>query len=520
MNFRLGSNGLEILGKHCFKLMPNLIHQTARTWTQSDPAIPSPVAKQLAAFPIFQDLTDADRSFLAAVGTVRALDKGAVIPLSLGEDAAMMVVLAGAMRIGSKRPQDDDRILDAGEVGGLSALVGSNGRWRSQCLQPALTTARDNSEVLLIPLRALRARCASAPALAARIYRMCARALADRSEVARKMPSDLGAMWAAIHDFQMALHNAERGALENSGEVPEELSITVRKGFRRVVMHLHASLGPKSGRSSAERDSLGHEVQRAVLPYLLLTDTSERLYSKPRGYAGDAVSIDGIYANQPSGVGRLGPLLDCCFLDEPAAQAVRNRRGLLREEIEAVLRRHPDRQVQITTMACGPAREVFDVFDNLDDIHRLQVHLIDLDQKALDQVQAEAVELGIHSQLHFHHADLIKLSLGRQRLDIPPQDLVYSIGLIDYFIDKLVIKLMNYGHHLLRPNGEMILGNFHPGNPNKELMDHVLDWRLHHRSEDHMDRLYRESHFARSCTRFRFEETGVNLFATCRREQD
>ena len=118
------------------------------------------------------------------------------------------------------------------------------------------------------------------------------------------------------------------------------------------------SLGPDSRRSEAECEAIGRRVQRVVLPYLLLTETSERLYAKPRGYAGDSVSIEGIYANQAAGRGRLGPLLDACFLAEPAAQAVRNRRGLLAEEIRAVLARTPERPVQITTMACGPAREV------------------------------------------------------------------------------------------------------------------------------------------------------------------
>jgi N-methylhydantoinase B/oxoprolinase/acetone carboxylase alpha subunit len=40
---------------------------------------------------------------------------------------------------------------------------------------------------------------------------------------------------------------------------------------------------------------------------------------------------------------------------------------------------------------------------------------------------------------------------------MPPQDLVYSVGLIDYFNDPFVLKLMNYAHALLRPGGRLIL---------------------------------------------------------------
>jgi hypothetical protein len=110
------------------------------------------------------------------------------------------------------------------------------------------------------------------------------------------------------------------------------------------------------------------------------------------------------------------------------------------------------------------------------------------------------------------------LATGRQTLDLSDQDLVYSIGLIDYFADKFVIGLLNYVHGLLRVGGSVILGNFHPSNPNKALMDYVLDWKLIHRSKDNMNRLFAASKFGRPCTDIRFEPAGVNLFAECVRQ--
>ena len=95
---------------------------------------------------------------------------------------------------------------------------------------------------------------------------------------------------------------------------------------------------------------------------------------------------------------------------------------------------------------------------------------------------------------------------------------MHSIGLIDYFNDKFVVNLMNYGHRLLKPGGRMILGNFHPDNSSKALMDHVLDWRRIHRTEDDMDRLYAQSPFGRPTTRILFEVQRINLFAECVKE--
>ena len=71
---------------------------------------------------------------------------------------------------------------------------------------------------------------------------------------------------------------------------------------------------------------------------------------------------------------------------------------------------------------------------------------------------------------------------------------------------------------MLAPGGRVILGNFHPNNVDKAFMDYVLDWKLIHRTEDDMNRLFAQSKFARPCTRFRFEQEGINLFAECVKE--
>ena len=113
------------------------------------------------------------------------------------------------------------------------------------------------------------------------------------------------------------------------------------------------------------------------------------------------------------------------------------------------------------------------------------------------------------------NADRQALKNNREKIDLRDQDLIYSIGLIDYFNDDFVVKLLNYIHGALATGGKVILGNFHPRNPDKALMDHVFDWRLIHRTEADMDRLFRASAFQRDCTNVRFEEQGINLSADC-----
>ena len=192
------------------------------------------------------------------------------------------------------------------------------------------------------------------------------------------------------------------------------------------------------------------------------------------------------------GPGRLGPTLDRCFLDMPAAIAVKNRRALLAAEIGSELEACPDRPIRVLSLACGPAQELFDVYEKLDEPSRLQATGIDIDLQALAFVADKrgASKRKLKRHLALENENLIYLATGRRSLDVPPQDLVYSIGLIDYFQDEFVVQLMNWVHGVLRPGGRVILGNFHPRNPSKALQDYLLDWRLIHRTEEDMNRLY------------------------------
>ena len=241
------------------------------------------------------------------------------------------------------------------------------------------------------------------------------------------------------------------------------------------------------------------------------------MYAKPRGYAGDFKTIDFVYDNVEGGKGRLGPVLDRWFLDVPGALAVRNRRHLVSSEIlrtvEAV-----DGPVAVTSIACGPAREVFDAFSRLPADADLKVSCLDVDFQALAQVEQVRDAAGLRKRIDLVQANVIYAALGRSPLTLPPQHLVYSIGLIDYFDDGLVTRLLDWIHGLLAPGGRVILGNFQPDNPSKVLMDHILDWRLTHRDEADMDRLFLRSAFGRPCTSVRYEDQRINLFAECVKE--
>lgn len=315
-----------------------------------------------------------------------------------------------------------------------------------------------------------------------------------------------------IITYKEALIQADKLAIKNDGCVPESLAEDLIQGFHQFSAELNHILNSEN---EALNNELGRRCQREFLPFMVMSTIGERMYAKPRGYAGDYWTIELMYRNEATGTGRLGPVIDRAFRAQPANRAVMNRRALLFDEILKTL--NPHSQTHVTSLASGPAAELFDVFSQIDDKRKLKASCIDIDLQALAFVGDQRDKLGLRNQMDLHNGNLVYLATGRQKLHLPPQDLMYSIGLIDYFNDKFVIILLNYIYEQLKPGGRVILGNFHVDNPNKALMDHILEWELIHRSEEDMHRLFLHSKFKCPCTAIHFEPERVNLFAECQK---
>jgi CRP-like cAMP-binding protein len=467
------------------------------------------------ALSLLKELTDTDIQWMLGTGQERQVAAGTVVIQEGSGSEALFILLHGLVQVTVASGGDTPlATLGPGELmGEISFLEGR--------APTATITAVEPSLLLAVPFDRLAARLAEDPRFAARWYKafalISARRLRDRvlsltEQLRTKETRDH--LDDAIDQLKKRLHEADDEAAKR-GRLPEELANDIAAEFREFCAFLNRELGDGSKRDEHVREELGARVKIELRPYMLATQSGERTYSKPRGYAGDFLSIELIYQNVPQGTGWLGLLLDGCYLSLPAARAVRNRRSLLAEEISRTCQTAGGESVHVTTLACGPAAEVFDVLGSSPDGAPVRFTLLDIDPEALAFVKEKAMRLHCLDRMELIQGNLIYLALGRQRLDLPPQDLVYSIGLIDYFEDRLVGKLINYIYGLLKPGGRVILGNFHPANVNRALMDYVLNWKLIHRTEADMNRLFTQSRFGRPCTNLRFEGEGINLFAEC-----
>lgn len=458
--------------------------------------------------------------WVMSAGAEKTVETGAIIVRAGDEITAVYLVLEGLFGVYTAA-SGNERVATMGPgdiVGEISFIDDLPPSASVVALEPAL--------VLCIERGALRDKLGSDAQFAQDFYRAAAITLSSRLRHANDVQESRTQMavepqaWKRLHEplstFKALLHDADRQANKSGDDIADDLGERVREQFRMLTKLLNETLGDPCAESRAAVEQIGLRVQQEFLPYMLLTENAARWYTKPRGYAGDFLSIEYIYENEARGTAAVGRLLDRCFLDLQAAQAVRNRRPLIADLITEVAGEvGKSRTTRLTSLACGPAREVFDVFGRIEAPAELEVHLLDIDLQALAFVAERRDKLRLKKHIHLHNENLVYLATGRKQFAATEQDLVYSIGLIDYFADRFVVQLLDAIHAALAPGGRVVLGNFHPDNPDKAVMDHVLDWKLIHRNEDDMNRLFASSAFGRPCSRILYESQRINLFAEC-----
>ena len=476
------------------------------------------------ALALLSELTESDIEWILEVGVELQVIANTIIINEGAYPDSLYIVLSGLVGIHIYLVDNKQlATLGPGELLGEISFLEN---------RPASATvvAVENSLLLTVPRKNLEAKLEEDLAFGLRLYKSFAIISAGRLRERvgtlgrllhnkRDARSSAAHSWRriseAIDEFKTLMHRIDQDAMKNNNVVLPEQTEQAQIMMSSFCEFLNTEIGDRSEQEIHVREELGKLVQREFLPYILLGRTTERSYSKPRGYGGDFLTIEWIYQNRPRGSGRLGPLIDRIYLNRSGCVAVRNRRDLLAEEIVGVLEQNPGRSARITGLACGPGRELFDVFSQIDDPTRLKATLIDIDLQALAFVSNEQDKHKLRRQINLVPANLVYLATGKQKLDLENQDLVYSMGLIDYFKDKFVVMLLNCVYDLLRPGGKVILGNFHPKNPDKAMLDYIMDWKLIHRTEEDLHRLYSLSRFGRPCTNIRFEPVGINLFAEC-----
>jgi extracellular factor (EF) 3-hydroxypalmitic acid methyl ester biosynthesis protein len=89
-------------------------------------------------------------------------------------------------------------------------------------------------------------------------------------------------------------------------------------------------------------------------------------------------------------------------------------------------------------------------------------------------------------------------------------DFIYSLGLFDYLNLRVAEAVINRLYQLLKPGGEIVIGNFNVTNPSRYYMEYWGDWVLLHRTEEEFRNLFKQTSEAN--VRVLYDDTGSQMF--------
>jgi extracellular factor (EF) 3-hydroxypalmitic acid methyl ester biosynthesis protein len=215
--------------------------------------------------------------------------------------------------------------------------------------------------------------------------------------------------------------------------------------------------------------------QHPIHDLLLESPFTRRAYSKPRGYAGDAVLMDLIYGTAAAGrdLSPLGGMLYGYEFDSPCFQSVRTRRAVLAREIDDVALEHPG--ARVLSVACGHLREV--EWSRAVRNGQVAMTALDQDRASLEVIARDYGEYGICAQPGTV-GDVLRRATRFRDLD-----LVYASGLFDYLPQDLARALTEALFRMLAPGGRLLIANFTPDTADAAFMEAFMDWQLVYRDE-------------------------------------
>ncbi len=223
-------------------------------------------------------------------------------------------------------------------------------------------------------------------------------------------------------------------------------------------------------------------------------------FRKPHGYAGDFEIIDRIYQSYVSSQIHLSRW-DIYWQRHAAADAVRNRVHYLHNLLKSYDLNSCE-TFEVLNLASGPGR---DLLHFLERNRNANIHFDCVEQDGNAIKHASELCNNYLDKITFFKRNALRFSTSKKF------NLVWSAGLFDYFDDQLFSFMAKRLVTMVKPGGEIVIGNFSTMNPSKPYME-LFEWNLHHRSPNTLKEIAIKSNIEERNIQIKKEETGVNLF--------
>lgn len=270
------------------------------------------------------------------------------------------------------------------------------------------------------------------------------------------------------------LDDAYRSLMSSAGD---------RAAIHRSLDHLFISLRDRQQELGADRwQELVSRCRLHPLRGLLHEDPfTSRAFSKPRGYAGDAVLMDYLYGSEerwpaPEST-RMGRHVFDYTTSAPAAEGVRARRGFVADFLDDLANKKS--RPEVLSIAAGHLREA----ELSAAVRRRKFGrfvALDADETSLREIRTNYGHYGVET-VHARFRDLIT-----NHLSVGTFDCIYATGLFDYLAQTTGQRLVRTLFRALNPGGVLVVANFMPGIRDVGYMEAFMAWDLVYRSRVEM----------------------------------
>lgn len=220
--------------------------------------------------------------------------------------------------------------------------------------------------------------------------------------------------------------------------------------------------------------------------YLIQSSFSKHIRYKPFGFPGDYLTIQQIYENSPKSEFLFNRLLEKYTLNISLGYGVRSRVNFINEIICNMCKSLGS--LNVLNIASGPGYELKDLISRNSELN-ISFTLVDSDLNSLSYIKNNL--LSIPEKYFIDYIPLNIFEFFNKTSEI--YDVIYSLGLFDYFNDKLFVKYVNKLLLRLRAGGVLVIGNMDSEPVSKTYMIIMGSWKLRYRSRNDLEILMKKT---------------------------
>ena len=444
---------------------------------------------------------------------------------------AIYLVRRGVVRIERAATGRDVAIafLEAGEVfGEISFLEGVP--------TTGGAIAQEDVEVCVLDREELDGLLATKPGLSDRFYQSLAHNLSSRLHQTSSLVSHLMRRVRVAPEYA-----GHRTGQVGQDEIPPELigetelfkenishieqlirnreieEFEAQKQISRICNMLISTLREQIIQLPEIQSAIGTFVFRETFPFFMLSSFLDRAFRRPGGYISDSYITELLAQNEPEGDSYLGIYLDRWIRSRPTCLALKHRGGIITETIKHLTANWTETEpLPITSIASGSAAEILNLYFQAEPPN-VHVTCIDFNHQEISSAARTAHKWGWQNHLTFVQDNFFLMAEGYSQIDIPPQKMIYSVSMANCLRDREFIRILDWIYDHLLPGGIIILGNFHAANPDRILLEHILEWHSIYRAADDLESLFSRSKFRTLPLSIQSDEYGVELFVVCKK---